>query len=194
MQIQQMKTSHFFNGRKRGDYMWNDIEEFFVGNDTTGIYDMYNSLFQLIYFICSSKDLLAKANMDDYEIAIQDHDIESNSECAHINFVNALLQSINDECKFQAAFLMDEEEVYLFQLEDSVFREYNKKLFLNDTCLLQIKSNIDLKNVKDIFPDLVLISDYANEDVFYVIHEDIHDVLDTKKLNQYIDLLILIKE
>ncbi len=53
---------------------------------------------------------------------------------------------------------------------------------------------MDLKNVKDIFPDLVLISDYANEDVFYVIHEDIHDVLDTKKLNRYIDLLILIKE
>lgn len=73
--------------------------------------------------------MLAKANMDDYEIAIQDHDIESNSECAHINFVNALLQSINDECKFQAAFLMDEEEVYLFQLEDSVFREYNKSYF-----------------------------------------------------------------
>lgn len=50
MQIQQMKTSHFFNGRKRGDYMWNDIEEFFVGNDTTGIYDMYNSFFSINLF------------------------------------------------------------------------------------------------------------------------------------------------
>lgn len=42
--------------------------------------------------------------MNDYEIAIRDHDIEFNNECVHINFVNALLQSINDDCKFQAAF------------------------------------------------------------------------------------------
>ncbi|MFJ1135140.1 hypothetical protein ACIKJQ_18730 [Bacillus thuringiensis] len=194
MQIQQMKTSYFFDGRKREGNMRNDIEQFFVGNDTTGIFDMYNSFFQLIYFICSSKDLLTRVDMNDYEIAIRDHDIEFNSECAHINFVNALLQSINDDCKFQAAFLMDEEEVYLFQLEDLVYRQYNKRLFLNDTCLLQIKSKIDFNTVRGIFPELVLISDYANEDVFYVIHEDIHDVLDTKKLNQYIDLLKLIKE
>lgn len=35
----------FFDGRKREGNMRNDIEQFFVGNDTTGIFDMYNSFF-----------------------------------------------------------------------------------------------------------------------------------------------------
>ncbi|MEH7456443.1 hypothetical protein V7183_04265 [Bacillus sp. JJ1127] len=169
--------------------MNDDLEQFFVGNDITAIFDMYNSFFQLIYFICDLKELLASVNMDDYEIVLQEHDVEFNSECAHINFVNALLQSIYEKCKFQAAFLMNEEEIHLEQLEELVFQEYNKRLSLNDTCLLQIRNNIDLDSVKDIFPELIFISDYANKNVFYVVHEDIHDVLDTNKLNKYIDLL-----